>query len=77
MAITAASHLWPSVATVTTCTPCASAAFTAATMASPSNIGVGLQNRWSTPRPTEGLIGSLMRTRLRLPCVQGARRSGE
>ena len=54
MAITAMSHLWPSIATVTTWQPAASAAFTAATTASPSNSGVGLQNRCSTPTPVDG-----------------------
>ena len=58
-AITATSHLWPSIATVTTWQPAVSAAFTAATAASASNIGVGLQNKCSTPTPVDGETGSL------------------
>src|SRR5690349_5201204 len=56
----AKSALCPSTATGTTCTPSASAAFTAATTSSPSVRSVRLQKRWTTPRPTDGETGSVM-----------------
>ena len=49
-----------SIEMVTTWQPALSAAFTAATTASPSKSGVGLQNRWSTPTPVDGTTASLV-----------------
>src|SRR5437764_11241241 len=57
-AMKATSALWPSMAAVTTWWSVASVALTAATTASGSRPGVGLQNRWSTPQPTLGATGS-------------------
>src|SRR5687767_12603196 len=54
------SALCPSTATGTTCTPSASAAFTAAATALPSAAGVTVQKRWRTPQPTVGSSGSGM-----------------
>src|SRR5262245_6072975 len=50
----------------TTWWPSASICFTAATTASPSNNGVGLQKKWTTPQPSDGLTCSVMRPSSRL-----------
>src|SRR5262245_28376095 len=44
----------------TTWWPSASICLTAATTASPSKSGVGLQKKWTTPQPSVGLTGSVM-----------------
>ena len=52
------SALWPRRAAVTTWVPASVASLTARTTASASIAAPARQKRWSTPRPTLGLMGS-------------------